>query len=87
MIALPIPSVRKEPASGSGNGELPHCRPDEVHKINPVFFQDVVSVKRRKDKGEVIEQISSQQLVPGDVIIIPKHGCMMHVDACLVTGR
>lgn len=44
-------------------------------------------MKRMKAKGEVIEQVSSEQLVPGDVIVIPRHGCTMHVDAVLVTGR
>lgn len=53
----------------------------------PPKLQDIVPVKRMKAKGEVIEQVSSEQLVPGDVIVIPRHGCTMHVDAVLVTGR
>ncbi|XP_022702797.1 probable cation-transporting ATPase 13A3 isoform X2 [Varroa jacobsoni] len=53
---------------------------------NTAIGKDIVSVKRVRAKGETIEQISSEHLAPGDVIIIPRHGCMMHVDAVLVTG-
>lgn len=61
----------------------------EVAFLFVAYFvsQDIVSVKRVRAKGETIEQISSEHLAPGDVIIIPRHGCMMHVDAVLVTGR
>ena len=33
------------------------------------------------------EEISSSQVVPGDVIIIPTHGCIMSCDAALVSGN
>lgn len=30
--------------------------------------------------------VDSRAVAPGDVIIIPKHGCTMHLDAALLTG-
>ncbi|KAL5013798.1 hypothetical protein ScPMuIL_008068 [Solemya velum] len=33
------------------------------------------------------EEISSEDLVPGDVIEIPRHGCVMQCDAVLVSGN
>ncbi|XP_069120261.1 polyamine-transporting ATPase 13A3-like isoform X2 [Argopecten irradians] len=35
----------------------------------------------------VFEMISSEELVPGDVIEIPRQGCMMQCDAALVSGN
>lgn len=35
------------------------------------------------DEGE---EVDSEQLVPGDLIVIPAHGCTMHVDAVLLHG-
>ncbi|XP_048250057.1 polyamine-transporting ATPase 13A3-like isoform X2 [Haliotis rufescens] len=37
--------------------------------------------------GDVYEDISSDDLVPGDVIEVPRHGCMMQCDAVLVSGN
>lgn len=31
--------------------------------------------------------ISTELLVPGDVIEIPPHGCILHCDALLLTGN
>ena len=31
--------------------------------------------------------ISSEQLVPGDVMLVPKQGCMMQCDAVLLQGN
>lgn len=36
---------------------------------------------------ELIEDIPSTDLVPGDVIIIPSHGCVMSCDAVLLEGN
>lgn len=33
------------------------------------------------------ETISTELLVPGDVMEIPSHGCIMHCDAVLLTGN
>lgn len=35
---------------------------------------------------EVYEEIPTGELVPGDVITIPQHGCVMTCDAVLITG-
>ncbi|XP_046580433.1 polyamine-transporting ATPase 13A3-like [Haliotis rubra] len=37
--------------------------------------------------GDVYEDISSEDLVPGDVIEVPRHGCMMQCDAVLINGN
>ena len=33
------------------------------------------------------QEISSEDLVPGDVIEIPLHGCVMQCDAVLISGN
>jgi P-type E1-E2 ATPase len=43
----------------------------------------MVTVWRGDDK---YEEMPTTQLVPGDVIIIPPHGCEMHCDAVLLSG-
>jgi cation-transporting ATPase 13A3/4/5 len=48
-----------------------------------VQSSDVVTVWRGADK---YEELPTKQLVPGDVIIIPPHGCDMHCDAVLLSG-
>jgi len=35
----------------------------------------------------VYEDISSEDLAPGDVLEIPRHGCIMQCDAVLVAGN
>ncbi|XP_041377878.1 probable cation-transporting ATPase 13A3 [Gigantopelta aegis] len=37
-------------------------------------------------KGQKLEEISTRDLVPGDLIAIPAHGCVMTCDAVLVAG-
>jgi magnesium-transporting ATPase (P-type) len=44
---------------------------------------DVVAVKRENDEWEMI---SSEDLVPGDIILIPPNGCEMSCDAVLLFG-
>jgi cation-transporting ATPase 13A3/4/5 len=48
-----------------------------------VQSSDVVTVWRGADK---YEELATTKLVPGDVIIIPPHGCDMHCDAVLLSG-
>jgi len=48
-----------------------------------VQSHDVVTVWRGADK---YEELATTKLVPGDVIIIPPHGCDMHCDAVLLSG-
>ncbi|XP_069105845.1 polyamine-transporting ATPase 13A3-like [Argopecten irradians] len=51
---------------------------------NTIATSTVVTVCR--DNG-VYEEISSEDLVPGDVIEIPRHGCIMQCDAVLTCGN
>ncbi|KAJ8320795.1 hypothetical protein KUTeg_002382 [Tegillarca granosa] len=51
---------------------------------NTIDSSTIVTVCR---KGGVYEDISSEDLVPGDVIEIPRYGCIMQCDAVLVTGN
>lgn len=46
---------------------------------------EIVSVLRR-DTGE-FENVTSDLLVPGEVIEVPRHGCVMQCDAVLITGN
>lgn len=57
---------------------------------------DVCTVLRKcpksavDDSGDLVrrtEVISTDLLVPGDVLEIPPHGCVMHCDAVLLTGN
>ncbi|KAJ8921226.1 hypothetical protein NQ315_013698 [Exocentrus adspersus] len=56
---------------------------------------DVCTVLRRlpkttldeSDVGYKSETISTEYLVPGDILEIPSHGCIMHCDALLLTGN
>lgn len=51
---------------------------------NTIESSTVVTVCRG---GDVYDQIPSEDLVPGDVIEIPRGGCIMQCDAVLVTGN
>lgn len=46
---------------------------------------DLVTVVRGNNK--TMSTITTDQLVPGDLIIIPSHGCIMQCDAVLLTGN
>lgn len=46
---------------------------------------DTVTVLR--GGTEQSEVIGTEFLVPGDVLEIPSHGCIMHCDAVLLTGN
>ncbi|KAF5303296.1 hypothetical protein FQA39_LY10035 [Lamprigera yunnana] len=70
-------------------------RKNQRNLKSTVHSSDVISVVRAKpknaqygDNNEVItEVISTELLVPGDVIEIPPHGCILHCDAVLLTGN
>lgn len=51
---------------------------------NTVHAMDVVTVKRSKG---VFENVPSEQLVPGDVVVVPRNGCIMQCDAVLIAGN
>ena len=50
---------------------------------------DTVEVLRAAPNGEgeaVFERISSEDLVPGDVVSIPACGCELHFDGVVISG-
>lgn len=49
-----------------------------------VHATDIVTVKRLDG---LLETIPSEHLVPGDVIVIPRRGCLMQCDAVLIAGN
>ncbi|XP_014666012.1 PREDICTED: probable cation-transporting ATPase 13A3 isoform X2 [Priapulus caudatus] len=49
-----------------------------------VVSHDVITVWRT---GEAYVDVETEKLVPGDVIVIPPHGCVMQCDAVLVSGN
>ncbi|XP_071841062.1 polyamine-transporting ATPase 13A3-like isoform X2 [Apostichopus japonicus] len=59
-------------------------------KKQSVTLRDMVAhsstVTVLRESGET-EEISSRFLVPGDVILIPRKGCIMSCDAALITGN
>jgi cation-transporting ATPase 13A3/4/5 len=44
-----------------------------------------VAVVRRL--GGSTETISTDELVPGDILVLPPHGCILHCDAVLLSGN
>ncbi|XP_046445093.1 polyamine-transporting ATPase 13A3-like isoform X2 [Daphnia pulex] len=50
---------------------------------NTVHGSDIIDVCRG---GGVYETIRTEELVPGDMIILPANGCTMHCDAVLLFG-
>ncbi|XP_059084646.1 polyamine-transporting ATPase 13A3-like isoform X1 [Tigriopus californicus] len=57
---------------------------NEKRLRSTVMFSDTVEVFRGND---LLEVISSDDLVPGDIITIPSHGCDLHCDAVLISGN
>lgn len=69
---------------------------NERNLKSTVHSSDVCTVLRKCRKSDVDESgdytgqsevISTDLLVPGDVLEIPAHGCVMHCDAILLTGN
>jgi cation-transporting ATPase 13A3/4/5 len=58
-------------------------RKNQKQLRDTVVGADVVKVQR---ENGTIEEIASGNLVPGDVIMIPSHGCIMQCDAVLISG-
>ena len=56
---------------------------NQINLWSRVHSRDVASVLR---DGE-IAVVSTEQLVPGDLLVLPAHGCTMHCDAVLLTGN
>uniref|UniRef100_A0A9J2P2L3 Cation-transporting P-type ATPase N-terminal domain-containing protein n=1 Tax=Ascaris lumbricoides TaxID=6252 RepID=A0A9J2P2L3_ASCLU len=60
-----------------------HTRKQEINLRSMVHSSDTVQVIRN---GGQLKVVLSEQLVPGDVIVIPSHGCTMQCDAVLMNG-
>lgn len=45
------------------------------------------NVTIQEETEYISEMISTELLVPGDIMEIPSHGCIMHCDAILLTGN
>lgn len=51
-----------------------------------VYSSDVATVMRDRMTGQT-ETMPAEHLVPGDILVIPSHGCLMPCDAVLLTGN
>ncbi|XP_012276995.1 probable cation-transporting ATPase 13A3 isoform X2 [Orussus abietinus] len=51
-----------------------------------VHSSDVATVIRDRTSGETAT-VPAERLVPGDILAIPSHGCLMPCDAVLLTGN
>uniref|UniRef100_A0A914ZET9 Cation-transporting ATPase n=2 Tax=Parascaris univalens TaxID=6257 RepID=A0A914ZET9_PARUN len=60
-----------------------HTRKQEINLRSMVHSSDTVQVIRN---GGQLKVVLSEQLVPGDVIVITSHGCTMQCDAVLMNG-
>lgn len=62
---------------------------NQLNLHSTVHSSDVVSVVRAGGSGSdpEVSVIPTEQLVPGDVLLIPAHGCIMHCDAVLLAGN
>lgn len=47
---------------------------------------DVATVMRDRTTGQTAA-VPAERLVPGDLLVIPSHGCLMPCDAVLLTGN
>lgn len=56
-----------------------------------IHSSDVVSVLQccegEGSKEPIVVSMSTEQLVPGDLLLVPPHGCIMHCDAVLLAGN
>ncbi|XP_050450065.1 polyamine-transporting ATPase 13A3 isoform X1 [Cataglyphis hispanica] len=51
-----------------------------------VHSSDVATVMRDRTTGQTAT-VPAERLVPGDLLVIPSHGCLMPCDAVLLTGN
>lgn len=51
-----------------------------------VHSSDVATVMRDRTTGQTAT-VPAERLVPGDILVIPSHGCLMPCDAVLLTGN
>ncbi|XP_032670588.1 probable cation-transporting ATPase 13A3 isoform X1 [Odontomachus brunneus] len=61
-------------------------RHNQQNLRSTVYSSDVATVMRDRMTGQ-IETVPAERLVPGDILVIPSHGCLMPCDAVLLTGN
>uniref|UniRef100_A0A6A7FU09 Cation-transporting ATPase n=1 Tax=Hirondellea gigas TaxID=1518452 RepID=A0A6A7FU09_9CRUS len=64
--------------------EVYQMHKNQVILRKTIQSSDVTEVMRANGQAE---KIPSEQLVPGDVLLVPAHGCTMHCDAVLLQGN
>ncbi|XP_065336343.1 polyamine-transporting ATPase 13A3-like [Cloeon dipterum] len=58
-------------------------RKNQLNLHSTVNTRDMAIVRRQ---GGEDEKISTEELVPGDILVLPPHGCVLHCDAVLLNG-
>lgn len=58
-------------------------RRNQKNLRSTVHSSDVANILRENN----VITVPTELLVPGDVLVIPSHGCVMHCDAVLLTGH
>ncbi|EFN68541.1 Probable cation-transporting ATPase 13A3 [Camponotus floridanus] len=61
-------------------------RRNQQNLRSTVHSSDVATVMRDRTTGQTAV-VPAERLVPGDLLIIPSHGCLMPCDAVLLTGN
>ncbi|XP_076635003.1 polyamine-transporting ATPase anne boleyn [Colletes latitarsis] len=61
-------------------------RRNQQNLLSTVQSSDVATVMRDRATGQTAT-VPAERLVPGDILVIPSHGCLMPCDAVLLTGN
>ncbi|XP_053974573.1 polyamine-transporting ATPase 13A3-like isoform X1 [Hylaeus volcanicus] len=61
-------------------------RKNQQNLLSTVHSSDVATVMRDRATGQTAT-VPAERLVPGDILVIPSHGCLMPCDAVLLTGN
>ncbi|XP_066597773.1 polyamine-transporting ATPase 13A3 isoform X2 [Prorops nasuta] len=61
-------------------------RKNQLNLRSTVYSTDVATVMRDRSSGKT-SAVPAEHLVPGDILVIPSHGCLMPCDAVLLTGN
>ena len=66
---------------------LYQTRKNQQNLRDTIVSSEIVTRLRPEATGGVTEQVISTELVPGDVILVPDHGCQLLCDAVLLEGQ
>ncbi|KZC05774.1 putative cation-transporting ATPase 13A3 [Dufourea novaeangliae] len=61
-------------------------RRNQQNLMSTVHSSDVATVMKDRLTGQTAT-VPAERLVPGDILVIPSHGCLMPCDAVLLTGN